>query len=295
MQKEKTIYALGVFDGVHIGHQALLKACRKLADANSCQAGVVTFAVHPDSLVSGNTPALINTIEDRTNLLFTYGMDAVVTLPFDEKLMRTHWSDFLRQLVDDGAAGFVCGSDFRFGAGGSGTAKKLAEFCESRGLPFSVVPQQVLDGVRVSSSHIRELLVSGNLENANHFLGHPYLFSGEVVSGRGLGRTIGVPTANLQIPAGVLLPKEGVYACAVYLNDILYPAVTNIGTRPTVDGHHVTIEAWLLDFEGDLYGQTLTLAFCRFLRPEKKFESLEELKAEIEKNAAETRKIFEKQ
>ncbi len=293
MQKEKTIYALGFFDGVHLGHQALLKACRELAKTNGCKAGAVTFAVHPDSLVSGNAPALLNTIEDRTNLLVAYGMDVVVELPFDRALMTTHWSDFLTQLVNDGAAGFVCGSDFRFGAGGSGTAKKLSGFCESRQLPFAVVPQQLLDGIRVSSTHIRGLLASGDLENASRFLGHPHVFTGEVVSGRGLGRTIGVPTANLQIPQGVLLPKEGVYACAAHVNGKIYPAVTNIGSRPTVGGHHVTIEPWLLDFEGDLYGQKLTLILYRYLRPEKKFDSLDELQTEIQKNAAETRKIFE--
>ena len=295
MQKKNTIYALGFFDGVHLGHQALLKACRKLADTHGCQAGVVTFTTHPDGLVSGKAPVLLNTIEDRVNTLASYGMDVVATLPFDEELMQTHWSDFLTKLTDDGAAGFVCGSDFRFGSRGEGTAEKLAAFCESRNMPYCIVPQQILDGVRVSSSLIRELLGSGQLETANHFLGHPHFLTGKVITGRGLGRTIGVPTANLEIPEGILLPNNGVYACAACFGQEVYPAVTNIGTRPTVNGEHVTVEAWLLDFEGDLYGQELTLAFCRYLRPEKKFNSLEELKAEIEKNAAETRKIFENQ
>lgn len=296
MQTEKTIYALGFFDGVHLGHQALLSACRDLAKQHGCRAGAVTFTAHPDGLVSGNAPALLNTIEDRKRLLQTYGMEVVFTLPFDKALMTTHWASFLNALVADGAAGFVCGSDFRFGAGGLGTAKKLAAFCEKRGLPYEVVPQQLLDGIRVSSTHIRQLLADGDLENVSRFLGHPHILSGEVVSGRGLGRTIGIPTANLEAPEGVLLPKNGVYACLAQVAvGEHYMAVTNIGTRPTVDGHHVTIEPWLLDFDGDLYGKTLSLAFVAYLRPEKKFDSLEELKAEIEKNAAETRKIFEKQ
>ena len=296
MQTEKTIYALGFFDGVHLGHQALLSACRDLAKQHGCRAGAVTFTAHPDGLVSGNAPALLNTIEDRKRLLQTYGMEVVFTLPFDKALMTTHWASFLNALVADGAAGFVCGSDFRFGAGGLGTAKKLAAFCEKQGLPYAVVPQQLLDGIRVSSTHIRSLLADGDLENVSRFLGHPHILSGEVVSGRGLGRTIGIPTANLEAPKGVLLPKNGVYACLAQVAvGEHYMAVTNIGTRPTVEGHHVTIEPWLLDFDGDLYGKTLSLAFVAYLRPEKKFDSLEELKAEIEKNAAETRKIFEKQ
>lgn len=295
MQTEKTIYALGFFDGVHLGHQALLSACQQLAAKNGCKAGALTFAVHPDGLVSGNAPTLINTIEDRASLLKTYGMESVVVLPFDQALMRTPWSDFLTRLVEDGTAGFVCGSDFRFGAGGEGTAKHLSAFCENHQLPYSVVPEQLLDGIRISSTHIRTLLASGDLENANRFLGHAHVFSGTVVTGRGLGRTIGIPTANLQITNGVLLPKTGVYACIAHVNGQNYPAVTNIGTRPTVDGHHVTIEPWLLDFDGDLYGKTLKLSFFRYLRPERKFDSLADLKAEIEKNAAQTRKIFEKQ
>lgn len=295
MQTEKSICALGFFDGVHLGHQALLTACRSLAEQHGCKAGVVTFVDHPDSLVFGKTPALINTIEDRKQLLFAYGMDSVTALPFDKALMTTHWSAFLTQLVQQGAAGFVCGSDFRFGAGGSGTAKKLAAFCESRDLPYAVVPQQLLDGIRISSTHIRQLLTAGDMENVNRFLGHCHILTGEVVPGRGLGRTIGVPTANLRLPEGVLLPGQGVYACLAHINGNNYPAVTNIGSRPTVGGHHVTVEPWLLDFDGDLYGKQLTLAFHTYLRPEKKFDSLDALRAEIEKNAAQTRKIFDKQ
>lgn len=293
--KEKTIYALGFFDGVHLGHQALLAACRKLANEHSCQAGVVTFDTHPGTQLSGHAPMLINSLEDREQLLFAYGMDTVFTLPFDEALMHTHWSSFLTQLVAGGAAGFVCGSDFRFGAGGSGTAKKLRAFCESRQLPFAVVPQQLLEDIRVSSTHIRQLLSDGDLESTNRFLGHPHILTGEVISGRGLGRTMGIPTANLKIPEGVQLPKTGVYACLALVDGEQYPAVTNIGTRPTVGGHHVTVEPWLLDFDGDLYGKRLTLLFFAFLRPEKKFDSLDALQAEIRKNADETRKIFEKQ
>lgn len=291
--EEKTIYALGFFDGVHLGHQALLQTCQVLAERHGCRTGAVTFSVHPDALVSGNAPALLNTVEDRKRLLFAYGMDSVVALPFDKSLMTTHWSAFLTQLVEQGAAGFVCGSDFRFGAQGSGTAKKLAGFCESRGLPCAIVPQQLLDGVRISSTCIREFLAAGDLEKTNRFLGHPHILTGEVVSGRGIGHTIGAPTANLALPQGVLLPRQGVYACRAWVEGNSYLAVTNIGSRPTVGGQHVTVEPWILDFQGDLYGKQLTLAFYQFLRPEKKFPNLETLQLEIQKNAEETRKFFE--
>lgn len=293
MQTEKTIYALGFFDGVHLGHQALLTACRSLANRHGCKAGVVTFVDHPDSLVFGKTPALINTIEDRKRLLFAYGMDSVTALPFDKALMTTHWSSFLTQLTEQGAAGFVCGSDFRFGAGGSGTAKKLSAFCDSRNLPYAIVPQQLLDGVRISSTCIREFLAAGDMEKANRFLGHPHVLTGQVVSGRGLGHTIGVPTANLALSEGVLLPRSGVYACKAWVEGNSYLAVTNVGSRPTVGGHRVTVEPWLLDFAGDLYGKQLTLTFHKFLRPEEKFPDLTALQREIQINAAQTRKFFE--
>ena len=293
MQTKKTVYALGFFDGVHLGHQALLAACRDLAAKHGCRTGVVTFSSHPDTLVSGSTPPLIHTPADRKQLLHSFGIQTVVELPFDENLMKTHWSAFLTQLTEYDAAGFVCGEDFRFGAKGSGTAKKLAGFCAARQLPCCIVPEQLLDGIRVSSTHIRGLLAQGEVATANRFLGHPYILSGEVIPGRGLGRTIGVPTANVQLQPGVLVPRLGVYATVAALEGRQYPAVTNIGFRPTVGGHHVTVESWLLDYSGDLYGKNLTLQFHKFLRPEQKFGSLTELKAEIEKNAAETRKFFE--
>lgn len=280
-----TIYALGFFDGVHLGHQALLRQCRELADSAGAAAGVVTFSSHPDGLVSGTAPALINTSEDRKKLLRSFGMDTVIELPFDKTLMATHWSSFLNQLTACNAVGFVCGSDFRFGAQGAGTAKKLDAFCKSRGLRCAVVPQQLLDGIRVSSTYIRVLLQEGKVEEANRFLGHAHVLSGQVVDGRHLGRTIGIPTANLELPAGVICPKCGVYACKVAVDDRVYNAVTNIGTRPTVGGHHVTVEPWLLDFDGDLYGKTLTLSFYSFLRPEERFDSLERLKDQIRKDA----------
>ena len=292
MKKEKYIYALGFFDGVHLGHQALLKACRELAVKTGYPAGVITFEGHPQALIAGNQPLLLNTNEDRMRLLQSFGAEKVVFLPFDRQLMTTHWSEFLAQITD--SAGFVCGSDFRFGAGGNGTAKKLAAYCDSRGLACAIVPQQMIGDIRVSSTHIRRLLELGEMEEAVRFLGHPHIFTGQVVPGRGLGHTIGVPTANLAIPEGLVLPKNGVYACKALIDGKEYLAVTNIGSRPTVDGHHITVEPWILDFEGDLYGKGIYVAFYKYLRPEQKFENLADLKTEIEKNAAQTRDFFGK-
>ncbi len=290
--EKKTICALGFFDGVHLGHQTLLRACRVLAEQYGCGAGAVTFTTHPDSIVSGSNPPLLNTAEDRRSLLSGCGMEAIAELSFDKKRMQTPWSEFLSELVDANAAGFVCGSDFRFGAGGAGTAEKLKAFCEERHLPCAVVPQQTLEGIRVSSTHIRALIEQGEMEKATAFLGHPHILSGEVAAGRQLGRTIGIPTANLQLPEGVLCPRFGVYACKATADGKTYTAVTNVGTRPTVAGNGITVESWLQDFEGDLYGKKLQLQFYKFLRPEEKFPSLEALQGEIRKNAREVRQYF---
>ena len=293
--KEQFIYALGFFDGVHVGHQALLKACRELADERGLKAGVVTFTAHPDSLVLGSTPALINTQADRNMLLRQYHMDAVVELPFDRALMTTPWQEFISLLRDRyRAAGFVCGEDFRFGHKGMGTAQILRTYCQEEHLPCAVIPQQTLGGVTVSSTHIRSLLEAGQIEEAVRFLGHPHVLTAQVVKGRQLGRTIGIPTANLALPEGVVQLRHGVYACKTSIDGKEYLAVTNVGKRPTVEGRHVTVEPWILDFEGDLYGKELTLRFYEFLRPEQKFDSLEALQTEIRKNALQTRKIFEK-
>ena len=283
--KEKIIYALGYFDGVHLGHMALLDACRELAEKSGCKWGVVTFLGHPDTLVQGKTPGLINTDRDRKKLLCQLHTDTILELPFDEMLMAMPWQDFLSMLVKDHhAAGFVCGSDFRFGKGGTGTADLLNRFCREQNLTCYTVEQQHLDGVRISSTHIRNLLEQGNMEEAGRFLGHPHFLSGTVVTGKQLGRTIGVPTANLLYPSELIKLPYGVYACQVEADGKTYAAVTNIGTRPTVSGEGVTVESWLLDFSGDLYGVELKISFIKHLRPEHKFPNLSDLQKQIQKD-----------
>lgn len=293
--KEKTIYALGFFDGVHLGHQALLAASRELAAQAGVQPGVLTFDVHPEAMLVGKAPGLINSIEDRQRLLQHFGMEQILTLPFDRALMETPWQTFFSMLTEKyQAGGLVCGEDFRFGSRGEGTAQKLQEACRQRGIPCRVISQQIVDGIRVSSTHIRGLLENGQVKDAARFLGHRHLLSGTVVQGRQLGRTIGIPTANLALPEDVLCLRHGVYACTAWAEGCSYFAVTNVGIRPTVGGSHVTVESWLPEFSGDLYGKHLTLEFHEFLRSERKFPSLGDLQKEIQENALQARKIFEK-
>lgn len=295
MKNEKRIYALGFFDGVHIGHQALLQACHTLALQLGCKTAAITFDAHPKSLFSDQPPGLITSAWDRQNLLRQYGMEHIHCFPVTKEVMSTPWETFLEQLVEHGAVGFVCGDDFHFGHRGEGNTQKLQEFCTQHHLPCIIVPEQSLKGQRVSSSLIRRLIEDGEMESATKFLGHPHILTGHVLHGQKLGRKLGVPTANLVIPAGVAVPKFGVYACKANIDGKSYPAVANVGIRPTVSGSGITVEPWILGFEGDLYGCRIQLEFYRFLRPETKFESLTALQQQIHEDAAATRLYFEKQ
>ena len=199
-----------------------------------------------------------------------------------ERLRREH-----------GGVGFVCGADFRFGWKGGGTAAALAGYCRERGLPWAVIPEQYLDGVRISSTYIRRELETGDMATAVRFLGHPHILRGTVRHGQALGRRLGFPTANLSLPDTLVRPRFGVYACRATVDGKAYAAVTNVGVRPTVHGQGVWVESWILDYSGDLYGRELTLEFFFFLRPERKFDSLEALRRQIREDAGHVRAFFE--
>ena len=293
--KQKKIFALGFFDGVHLGHQTLLHACRRLAEAQNAAACAVTFDLPPSVLLQNTQPNMLNTIQDREMLLRQFGMEEVLVLKTDKQTLSMSWTAFLEMLINSGTIGFVCGYDFRFGKNGEGTAEKLAAFAEERGLPWYIVDEQAMDGEKISSTRIRALIEKGDMESAKELLGHFHRFTGKVVHGRGLGHTIGIPTANLCLPEELVCPAFGVYACKVWVDGKWYTAVANIGTRPTVDGKGVTVEPWILDFDGDLYGKEITLEFHKFLRPEQKFENLEELKAQIQKDAEKTSQLLSAQ
>ena len=294
MDQNKRIFALGFFDGVHLGHQALLAECVRLAEEMDAQTAAITFENHPQSLFRADVPPLLTTLADRVRLLGRYGMTEVIAYPVTAEVMGMHWEDFLRELLDRGAVGFVCGDDFRFGSRGAGNARKLKEFCQEHKLPCIIVPEQTLEGVRISSSYIRRQIETGDMATAVRFLGHGHTLTGTVVTGRKLGHKLGFPTANIELPEGVITPRHGVYACRAFVGEKSYMSVCNVGSRPTVEGHQVRTETWLLDFSGDLYGQRVTLEFLWFLRPERRFESLEILRQAVLLDAENTRKFFEK-
>ena len=289
----KKIFALGFFDGVHLGHQALLMECCRMAREQNAKACAITFRQHPQSLFVEQPPRLINGQEDRIELMRRYGIGSVFTYPVTKEVMSMPWEAFLELLIRDyGAAGFVCGGDFHFGHRGQGNSALLQNFCRERDLPCVIVPDQTLQDVRISSTYIRRQIEMGDMETAVRFLGHPYLLTGTVVPGKQLGRTLGIPTANLRLPEGVAVPKFGVYACRCRIDGESYMAVTNVGTRPTVEGQGITVEPWILDYSGDLYGREITLEFYRFLRGEEKFPDLNALKNRIHADARDTRALL---
>jgi len=293
--KQPTVVALGFFDGVHLGHAALLRKARAQADVLGIPAVAMTFDIHPDELVRGKSVPLLYPREERQRLLKAHGMDDVVFLHFDRDMMQMPWERFLDDYLIGTlhAACLVCGYDYRFGYRGEGTAQMLQKACRDRGLGCEVIEKVEVNGETVSSTRIRQLISDGDVAKARQFLGHFPFLSGTVIHGSGLGRTLGTPTANLQIPPEILLPKSGVYISLAHTPQGSFPAVTNIGRRPTVGGTELTVEPWLLDYSGDLYGQPIRLALCEFLRPEQKFDTLADLKAEILRNARQTVAYFE--
>lgn len=290
---QKYVIALGFFDGVHLGHGGLLRQARAVADRLQIPAAALTLDTHPDALLRGEAVALLNTPAERELLMRRlYGIDEVLTLHFDREVMRQPWEDFVRTTLAQRyhAAHLVCGHDYRFGAGGAGTPALLAQAARSLGIGFDCIPEIRLDGQTVSSTLIRRLLRDGEMRQAVRFLGHPHLLSGTVVRGRQLGRTLGIPTANMAVSESILLPRRGVYAAKARFDGQERLAVVNIGCRPTVHGETVTVEPWLLDFDGDLYGHELRLELYDFIRPEREFPSLDALKAEILRNAEQVRR-----
>lgn len=297
MKVEKTVIALGFFDGVHRGHGALLRKTAERAGELNAAPAVFTFDRSPKEFVTGKPVLLINSNDDRRDIIRrVYGIQRVIFAPFDREMMTMPWQDFITELLvkQYRAVHLVAGHDYRFGHKNEGTVERLREKCRELGLGCDIIPKVELEGITVSSTYIRTLLEQGDVERAALFLGHPHCLSQTVRHGQRLGRTIGIPTVNLAVPAHVLTPERGVYITRAFLPDgRSCPGVTNVGTRPTVtEGDTVSVETYLLGFDGDLYGQTVRLDFYKRLRGEVKFPSLEALRQEILRNVAETEAYF---
>ena len=291
------VIALGFFDGVHTGHGALLSLCAQRAQELNATPSAVTFDVHPSSLILHTPVPLLTTPTDRAGLMRRcYGIRDIIVAHYDKRMMKMNWRDFVTEFLvkEHGAVHLVVGHDFHFGYKGEGNPTLLKSLCHELDVGCDIVPAVVKDGITVSSTYIRTLVAQGEMARANRFLGHPFTFSSTVAHGKKLGTTLGFPTVNLTPAPGLIIPAHGVYATRVVLeNGDSYAAVTNVGIRPTIDdGDSLTVEGFLLDFNGDLYGQTLRMEFYDFVRPERKFDSLQALTDEVMRNARQVREFF---
>lgn len=275
--------ALGAFDGIHVGHRAILGTAVSIGRARSVPALACTFDPHPlDVLQPGGAPVPITTLVERLALMEETGVDGVVVLEFTRGLAAMEPEAFVKDvlLTRLGARDIVVGFNHRFGHRARGDARLLTELAPGLGFTAHIVPPQVVDGVAVSSSEIRALLQRGDVASAARFLGRPYGVGGRVVRGAGRGRTLGFPTANVETDRPLLIPT-GVYACRARVDGGMYPTVVNIGVRPTFAEQTLAVEAHLLDFSADLYDRELRLEFIRRLRGEQKFPSPEALRKQI--------------
>lgn len=292
-----TVIALGFFDGVHRGHGALLRRTVEVARQLNATPAAFTFDRPPKEVVTGKPVPLINSAQERQELMERlYGIQQVIIAPFDREMMTMPWQDFITELLVKryGAVHLVAGHDYHFGHKNAGDPVLLQQKCRELGLGCDIIPKVELEGITVSSTYIRRLVSLGQVERAMEYLGHPHILTQTVRHGRRIGHTIGIPTVNLVPPPHVLVPGDGVYIARVCLMDgSSYAAVTNVGTRPTVNnGSDLTVESWMLDFDGDLYGQSIRVEFYKRLRDEIRFDSLDALKAEIQRNADDARAYF---
>lgn len=294
------LLTIGSFDGVHLGHQALIRSLVNEAHQRpqAFRAAVVTFFPHPSVVLRGRRPSFyINTPEEKAELFASLGVDVTVTHPFNHDVANITAADFVKQL--QAALDFKelwCGADFAFGHNREGTVAWLKEYGGRHGFSVRVIEPLLLGDKVISSSRVRQVLADGNAGEAADCLGRPFQLTGVVVEGSRRGRTIGIPTANLQIWDEQAYPARGVYACRAWIGGEAVNAVTNIGVRPTFEADaHPTVEAHLLDFDRDLYGQTLRLDFIARLRPEQKFNGVEELVAQIKRDIENAKQILNAQ
>ena len=293
---EATVIALGFFDGVHLGHGALLRKTAERARELGVTPAAFTFDRSPKEFVTGVPVPLLTSAAERAEIIREYyGIGTVFVEPFDRAMMTMPWENFLSELLVGKyhAVHLVAGHDYRFGHKNEGDVEKLRAYCAAHGLGCDVIPRVELDGVTVSSSHIRALLEEGDAARAAAFLGHPFSMEGTVRHGDGIGKKRLFPTANLIPEEHLLVPKRGVYATRAHLpGGETRVGVTNVGVRPTVsEKNSVTVETYLVNYEGDLYGKVLRLDFCAYLRPERRFSSTQELHDMIAHNAEEAKGI----
>ncbi len=276
-----SVVTIGKFDGIHLGHRELVRSVKTFADTCGREVNTVLFSFDMAQVY-------LLTHKERRKLLEREGIRTVVECPFTPEIITMEAEDFIRKILADRlhAVHVVVGPDFHFGYGRRGDAHLLEQMGEELGFSVEVVPEVEYENEKISSTRIRNCVSEGNMEDASGMLGYPYFVTGQVIHGRHLGRTIGVPTANMIPGKKKLLPPNGVYCTISKIGDKKYPGITNIGTKPTVDGQFIGVETYLFSFDGDVYGETEEVRLLHFVRPEKKFDSLELLREQISQDHA---------
>ena len=294
---KKTIVTLGTFDGVHIGHNAILDKICKVAKHENLESIILTFFPHPRKIVSNNYDIkLLNTIEEKSVLLEKIGIQNFIIHPFDKTFSELSPREFVTQVLVEklNIQKIIIGHDHKFGKDRAADFNDLINFGKEFGFEVEEISAQQINEVSVSSTKIRNSLLEGNISLANKYLGYPYILTGNVVKGNQLGRTIGFPTANIEIPEDYkLIPKNGVYIVTANVNDETVFGMMNIGVKPTLEENKLSIEVHLLDFDKDIYNQKIRVHILERLRDEQKFESFEALKLQLEVDKQNTIHFFE--
>ena len=284
----RTAVALGNFDGMHVGHMAVLEAAKSFESEGLLPVAVL-FDEHSLKAITGKAPAMLMTVTERNRIINENGL-RIETLVFNE-IRDLSPSDFVEKILVGrlGAAAVCCGYNYRFGKGASGTAQMMSEICGRLGLKCRVSGEVDVDRCAVSSTKIRGFIENGEIEKANKMLGRPFGFSSRVIDGDKRGRVLGFPTINQIIPEELAMPRFGVYQSVVTVKGEKFKGVTNVGKRPTVGTEKILSETHILDFDRDIYGENVDVRLIKFIRPEKKFSSFDELARQIKSDAKEVR------
>ena len=292
-QLENAIVTAGTFDGVHVGHQKILERLTNLAKQTHEESVLITFWPHPRLVLdpANATIELLTTFNEKAKLLEQHGLDHLIKIHFTKDFSKTSSIDFIKEILVNtiGTKKLVIGYDHRFGHNREGSFEALKDNAHEYGFVVEEIPRQDVEHVGVSSSRIRKSLSNGEIHVSNQYLGWEYSITGKVVRGDRLGRTIGFPTANIEVNSPFkLIPSHGSYAVRVAHEGTHYEGMLNIGVRPTVSGERQTIEVHIFDFDQDIYGESLTVSFVKLIRKETKFENLEALKMQLlnDKNTA---------
>lgn len=294
---DNAVVTSGTFDGVHIGHQKIINRLNEVAKLTNGQSVVITFYPHPRSVISTDNQVvkILSTLDEKIELLEKYGINHLLIIPFTREFSELSSEEFIQKILIQGIGTktLVIGYDHRFGKNREGGFDYLKLNKEKYGFEIEEISRRDIENVAVSSSKIRKALQEGDVPSAEHFLGRNYALSGVIVKGKQLGRTIGFPTANIQVrEIAKLIPSDGVYAVKVYYKEQAFGGMLNIGNRPTVDGTFQTVEVNIFDFDQEIYGENLTVEFLQKTRNEQKFNGLEELKTQIAKDKITCMKIL---